>query len=558
MTKLREQLIQIQKKTYRNSVRLVKESLGGNQGIAVYEKEYLRHLKDYESTSSKADLIKRVLAADLIFHGDYHTLMQSQNSVLRILREIQGKREIILCLEMFHGNDQRHIDRFVSGELSEKLFLKKIDYARKWPFRWKYWKPIICFCRENNIPILGINTRVDGGKGIKKLRMRDQYSAGIIAKAFIRNPGKLIYVVDGDYHIAPDHLPKSVEQLLKSLDEVVKIFIIFQNAESLYWKLCSQGLEESDVLKVNSNMYCLMNTMPANKIQSYLNWLEYSEDAYFPVHRDWESDAFEGRGVMVHEMVATLSSILDLEFPPEALEKLTVHYPNNLHFMGLIDKTPELKGQLQLIKGKIKNGEGFLLEYERDGENTYLIYLANSNINMAAEEACHFLNAVLRGPLKNSISPFDLFYRNVMTECLGFFGSKFINEKRKSQSENALRKFLGKIKRGEHKPGDSETVQVARYILQHFYLERKNTDRTEFIDKFFVQFMTQGAVSRMFSAQLGYMLGNKLYYAVKRGKFPLGRIREMFRDPFDKPETAFNCYLDVTKRVKTVKHVSRL
>ena len=54
------------------------------------------------------------------------------------------------------------------------------------------------------------------------------------------------------------------------------------------------------------------------------------------------------------------------------------------------------------------------------------------------------------------------------------------------------------------------------------------------------------------------MLGNKLYYAVKRGKFPIERIRQLFRDPFDGPMEAFNCYMEIRDQVKKVKHVSRL
>jgi hypothetical protein len=558
MTKLREQLIQIQKENYRKNVKLVRESLGYSPGVAAYRKEYLHYLKDYEAISNKADLIKKALAADVIFHGDYHTLMQSQKTVLRILREIQGKRDIILCLEMFHGSDQKYVDGYMSGELSEDSFLKKIDYAKRWPFPWTNWSPIISFCRDNKIPILGINTRVDEENGIRGLRRRDQYSARIIAKALLGNPGKLIYVVDGDLHISPNHLPKHVVLLLKLLNESPKFLIIYQNAETLYWKLCSRGLEESDVLKISENMYCVMNTMPANKIQSYLNWLEYSEASYFPVHQDWEDDAFDGKGIMVHEMVTTLASILNLELPPDALQKLTIYYPSNLQFMEFVQSTPQLKGQLRLVRDKIKRGEGFLLEYERSGEYVYLIYLANSNLNMAAEEACHFLNAVLRGPLKRPISPFDHFYRNVITECLGFFGTKFINEKRKAQSENSIRKFLGRVNRGDQKQTDQNTIQVARYILQHFYLQRKTTDRGEFIKKFHNLYEKRSSISRIFSTQLGYMLGNKLYYAVKRGKFSIVRIRELFRDPFDEAMKAFDCYLEISDSVKKVKHVSRL
>ncbi len=558
MTKLREQLIQIQKKNYRKNVKLVRESLGYNPGVDTYRKEYLRYLKDYEEISNKKDLIGKASAADVIFHGDYHTLAQSQRSVLRILRELQGKREIVLCLEMFHGSDQKHVDRFMSGELSEDSFLDKIDYDKKWPFHWSYWRPIISLCRDNKIPILGINAEINDAKGIKSLRKRDRYSARIIAKVFLCNPGKLIYVVDGDLHMAPNHLPKNVTQLLGLFDVPVKVFIIFQNAETLYWKLCNQGLEEADVLRISENMYCVMNTMPANKIQSYLNWLEYSEDAYFPVHKNWENDGFEGRGAMVHDMVTTLASIFKLEVPADALQRLTIYYPDNLYFMELLHETPELKGQLRLVRDKIKRGEGFLLEFERSGEMAYLIYLANSNINMAAEESFHFLNAILRGPIKTPLSPFDYFYRHVITECLGFFGSKFLNEKRKAQSENSIRRFLGKVKRGEQKRGDQETIQVARYILQHFYMQRKTTDAAEFIKKFHVQYKSRSAISRTFSTQLGYMLGNKLYYAVKREKFSMDRIREILQDPFDKPMKAFDCYLEISDRVKKVKHVSRL
>ena len=557
MTKLRDQLIQIHKKNYRKNLKLVRESLGYNPGVEIYKKEYSRYLKDYEDVSNKTELIRKVLAADLIFHGDYHTLKQSQHSVLRILREIQGKRDIIMCLEMFHGSDQKFIDSFMSGELSVNSFLSKIDYAKKWPFQWSNWSPIIEFCKERGIPILGINRDTNEEKGIRGLRKRDRYSASIVAKAFIRNPGKLIYVVSGDLHVAPNHIPKNVEQLLSQLEESGKIFIIFQNAENLYWKLCDQGLEESDVLRISENSYCVMNTMPANKIQSYLNWLEYSEDAYFPVHSDWELDDFEQSRATVHDIVYTLASILGLEFPSDALHKLTLYYPDNLHFTEFIQKRPELKGRLRLVKDKIKRGEGFLLEYKQSGEQAYLIYLANSSINMAAEEACHFLNAVLRGPLRKPVSPFDSFYRHVIMECLGFFGSKFLNEKRKAQSENAIRRFLGKIKRGDFK-ADQESIQVAKYLLQHFYLQRKTTDPTEYIKKFHRQYKSRSAVSRIFSTQLGYMLGNKLYYAVKRGKFAIGRIREIFCDPFDEPMKAFECTLEISERIKKVKHVNRL
>jgi len=555
MSKFREQLIRIQKKNYRKNVKLVRDSLEHNPAVEAYEKEYFRYLKKFQYISNKADLVKKVSSADLVFHGDYHTLRQSQRCVLRILREIQGKREIILCLEMFHGADQKYINGFMSGELSEGTFIDKIDYSKKWPFSWRNWSPIIYFCQDHKIPLLGINSQA--GEGIRGLRDRDRYSARIITKALLRNPDKLIYVVDGDFHISPAHLPKMVDQMLEMLDVQIKQVTIYQNAENLYWKLCQEGKEESDVIRINENSYCVMNTMPANKVQSYLNWLEFSEDAYYPVHREWEDDGYGGQGLSVEEIVSEISAILKIELPAHWLEKLTVYYASNLDFMDLIHNMPELKGKIRLIKEKIRNEEGFVLEYSRAGNDAYLIYLPNSNINMAAEEASHFVNAVSRGRIQVRLSPFDRFYWNVLTECMGFFGSKFINEKRKAHSENSLRRLLGQIKHKEYRKDDAMVPQVARYILQHYALQRRSGEAKDFEKKFDTQYRHRSSLPIMFSTQLGYMVGNKLYYAVKKGRFPLSKIRGYFQNPFDTPGEAFECYLRISKRLKAVKHVSQ-
>ncbi|MFZ5572525.1 MAG: ChaN family lipoprotein [Thermodesulfobacteriota bacterium] len=555
MAKFRDALIEISRKNYRRNLQVLRNSLAYNPAIMIYEKEYHRHLSRYQAISGKVELMKRVAGADLVFHGDYHTLRQSQRCVLRILREIQSKRDIILCLEMFHASDQKHIDAFLAGTHSEDEFIRKIDYRHKWPFSWRNWSPIIYFCRDNHIPILGINSMA--AEGIKGLRARDRFSARIIAKTLIRYPQHLVYVVDGDFHISPGHLPKEVDQLLTLMDHPVKRLIIYQNAEKLYWKLCRDGLEETDVLKIAEDSYCVMNAMPANKVQSYLNWLEYSEEAYYPVHGEWEDEGFEGRGLTVQEMITSIASILDLDLPSHVLERLSVYYADDLHLMDHLREIPTIRNSMHLIREKIERGEGFLLSYPAEGQENYLIYLPNSNINMAAEEASHFVNAALRGRMTVDLDPFDRFYWNAVTECLGFFGSKFINEKRKAQSENSLRRLLGQIKRGESAENDPEIPAVARYILQHYALQRRNGGRREFEGKFGPVFRQQSMLPVVFSTQLGYILGNKLYYAVKGGHFPLSRIRNCFQERFEEPGSSFEWYLDISHRLKAMKHVSQ-
>ncbi len=551
MSKLRAQLLRIQRENYEKNQKQVKRSLGSNPFVAKYGREYHRYLKSYQSISSKADLLRRVLACDVAYHGDYHTLRHSQRAILAMLQELAGKRDIVLCLEMFHGRDQKWVDQFMAGELDEKAFLKKIGYARKWAYNWNPWRHILDFCREQKIPVLGINLEVEDPE--KSLVERDIFSAQIIGQALIRHRGALVYVVDGDYHISPNHLPREVENRLISLGVTPQRTIIYQNAENLYWKLANEHREEADVLQIGPDSFCLMNTVPATKLQSYLDWLEYAEEGYFPVRGNWAELSGENYFSQLQSIIQNLDSLFQFKFPMESLERLTVYSSRNLDFTEVIQNTPELRGHLRRIKDKIRRGEGFLLEYREGEMDSFLVYLPNSSINQAAEEATHFMNVVLRGPLEKMPQGHDYFYSNVLTEALGFFGSKMINEKRKAPTESSLRLFLGKVKQGVDTPNQAETVKISRLILQHLHLEKRSSHEMDFRKKFAEVYPDRSTLPQIFSTQLGYMLGNRLYYAVKKGLIPLRDIRSLFYERFETSGHAFAAYIRFVERLKSIR-----
>ncbi|MGA1823841.1 MAG: hypothetical protein ACMUIP_04185, partial [bacterium] len=421
--------------------------------------------------------------------------------------------------------------------------------------KWEYWKPLILFSRAHSIPIIGINC--DLPEGPSTLHDRDHHAARIIAKQILRNPEKLVYVIDGDYHVSPNHLPKDVDMLLGMLDEKVKRTIIYQNVENLYWQLAEQKKEEADVLQISSDSFCIMNTTPGNKLQSYLNWMEYSEDAWYPVNSDWGELADGDDIATIPEFADKITSLLGLPFPKKALQHLIVYYSTNLEFMSMIHQSNELTTMLPFIKRKIKNSEGFLLEYESKWGESYLIYLANSSMNMAAEEAAHFVNAALRGPHRNISNAFDLFYFYVIIEMLGFFGSKLINEKRKSLSSHAVRTYLGKFKNKEASPDDREKIAIAHLILRHHYLEKHSKDPKNFIRKFHSIFNPKSVRFSVLSTQLGYMAGDRLFTMVRKGLFPADKVRNLYKERFDKPYKAFNYYLNISEKLRGLRSNSK-
>lgn len=551
MPSLRQQLLKIQRKVYRKNLRLIEESLTDNRFLDRYAREYNRYLRQYESIATDTELIRRVETSDVVYHGDYHTLGQSQRSVLRILREIVDKREIILCLEMFHSQDQRFVDQYMNKDITLRELFKKINYKKTWGFNWENWKPIIDLCKKHKIRIRGINSEHEDKKD--SLMLRDIFSAKIIGKLIIRHPETLIYVVDGDYHISPNHLPWQVEKRLNEFDITIKRTIIYQNAPNLYWQLADARKEDVNILQIDADSYCIMNSTPANKLQSYLNWLDSSADAYQPEQDEWV-DASEKRGnTSIPELTKTICKILELPYPEDELESLDIYYGSNLEFMEVMNNWKVLAPLVPSVKQKLMKSEGFLIEYLKDDLDSFLIYLPNSSINIASEEATHFLNATLRGRQDTYLKPFDAFYNNVITEMIGFFGSKLINPKRKVQSLHALRRYIGSFKTKKPNREERNNLKLSHLILQHRYIENLSKSPKKFKAKFADIYKKGARINRSLSTQLGYMLGDKLFYAVKKRRFPLKEVLHLFKEPFTEPFSSFKTYLDISARVAVKK-----
>ena len=100
---------------------------------------------------------------------------------------------------------------------------------------------------------------------------------------------------------------------------------------------------------------------------------------------------------------------------------------------------------------------------------------------------------------------------------------------------------------------EGETVKVSRLILQHLHLEKRSSREMDFRKKFAAIYVEKFAMPQIFSTQLGYMLGNKLYYAVKKGLIPLREIRALFYESFDTPGHAFATYIRFIERLNHIR-----
>ncbi len=71
-------------------------------------------------------------------------------------------------MEMFKRPHQEILDKWASGELSEKDLLYSTDWDYEWGYDYNHYKEIMNFIRDNKIPVVALNITKKFGKTIRK------------------------------------------------------------------------------------------------------------------------------------------------------------------------------------------------------------------------------------------------------------------------------------------------------------------------------------------------------------------------------------------------------
>jgi uncharacterized iron-regulated protein len=116
------------------------------------------------------ELMDRLNKADFVCVGEQHDSDECHRIQLQIIKALFARDERIgVGMEMFQKPYQSAIDRYFAGLISEEEFLKDSDYAKRWGFDWKLYRPIVEFCRRNDVPLAALNVRSELVKRLYKV-----------------------------------------------------------------------------------------------------------------------------------------------------------------------------------------------------------------------------------------------------------------------------------------------------------------------------------------------------------------------------------------------------
>ncbi|MEZ0391716.1 MAG: ChaN family lipoprotein [Pseudobdellovibrionaceae bacterium] len=489
-------------------------------GLSRYQREYEKELRKAWKVSSKEALVEAIQKAQVIWMGDFHALQQSQKAQLRVLKALPNPKNVILGLECIEASQQKSLERFLQGKLSERDFLKAVEWKKNWGFPWEYYRPLFRWAQKNKVPVFGLNLKTKD-RNAKALKERDQFAGQKILEIARQHPGHQIFVSFGDLHIAERHLPAVVK---KSWPDC-QFLSIYQNSERIYFQLLKKEIEHQvDVVKLSSHQFCLMSVPPWVKWQNYLLYLEEHYDQSFDDELDLTDHVAnymkfigEDLGIPVRVDHFTLASANDRQGWVQLQS-------------GLSDKN------LELIENWIESGRSFFVP------ESGVAYLGRNTVNSAAQLA---MAIVFAGYSQQKKTPLRLpqdFLRLIWLEAIQYFGSKLINPKRKTDTLADIKASLS-ARNPSDQGKEAMRLALSQKMLELLHLSGAKKEREALRPKKKKAYPEAARI-------LGGILGEKLYLAYRKKLLSKSSLLTLLKKPLDSEEFS-NIYWEIIEVIES-------
>ena len=124
---------------------------------------------------NEMEMLAALSDARIVYVGETHDNPASHRLELLILQTMAERwpGQVSLGMEMFTRKQQPVLDRWVAGELSEKAFLKEVDWYGGWKMDFALYRDLLTFARDRHIPVIGLNAEKDLIKAVGRSDLTD-------------------------------------------------------------------------------------------------------------------------------------------------------------------------------------------------------------------------------------------------------------------------------------------------------------------------------------------------------------------------------------------------
>src|SRR6202047_794370 len=179
-----------------------------------YLREFTKAFTDYDSVLDGQQIQNTLYSADVVLIGDYHALAAAQRYAAAAVeqRALAGDRPVVLGVETIFARDQHILDEWWRREIDENELRQRIRFDLDWGYDWAPFYNLLVTARDHGDAIYGLDCMPR--EDLRKIGARDRHAAAKIAEIRLRHPEAVIFILFGESHLAPGHLPREVHQFL--------------------------------------------------------------------------------------------------------------------------------------------------------------------------------------------------------------------------------------------------------------------------------------------------------------------------------------------------------
>jgi hypothetical protein len=189
-------------------------SVNDPSGRRKYLRDFSQAFRSYESIIDAAELRNIVHSADIVLIGDYHALPVSQRYAASLVeqRAQPGDRPVVLGVETIFSRHQHVLEEWWRREIDADELQQRLRFETEWGYDWPPFLELLVTAREHAEGIYGLDCMPR--EDLRKIGARDRHAADKIAEIRGRHPQAAIFVLFGESHLAPDHLPAALAERL--------------------------------------------------------------------------------------------------------------------------------------------------------------------------------------------------------------------------------------------------------------------------------------------------------------------------------------------------------
>jgi hypothetical protein len=498
-----------------------------SHGRRKYLREFNHAFRSYDSLLDSEQVQNAMRSADVVLIGDYHALPNAQRQAASLIeqRALAGDRPVVLGVETIFARDQHILDEWWRREIDEAELRQRIRFDIEWGYDWTPFYELLVAARDHAEALYGLDCMPR--EDLRKIGARDRHAAVKIAEIRERHPNAVVFVLFGESHLAPGHLPRAISKQVPG----AKTLTILQNIDALYWRAAGERADKIEAVRVKDDVLCLFNATPLEKYESYRLFLD-----------QWSRcDDGPDFAPTIYNLIDGLAGFLEIN-------RYSPHNSTQPKF--LVDMLPEVYGgssdemlrRLLSRKGIGETERESMLASVEERGSAYLpqvnaFYVREFKMMHAAEDATRFLHQACQGlPQRlNGHTPetlgddlslrrnkADEFYTRVVEHAVGYFGSRVLYPSRPAPETDNV-------------PGLSRAA-----------LEKA------------VQSATRGEQEKFESLaqEWGYRMGSQIYDAYLAGKVAASGLRRLFLAHLDEPGLARKVCAAVISRLRRAQNAT--